>query len=190
MKLKFSILLIICAISFAGYSQIRVRPGVKLGLNASKLSNIDDIKRKNGLEAAMFVNVRFTDFYQFQLESGYSNNGLKWEDDLFGDGEINLNYISLGIANKFFFSNKMGLHFIMGPNIDILIDDDTDLDTTPIDLSFNGGIGYEFPFGFGLEVVYKQGIIDVFDDDFFFDDDENNLNSIVKLSAFYTFNFK
>jgi len=92
-----------------------------------------------------------------------------------------------------------GFHFIVGPSIDIRVNDNVFTDVTAVDFSFFGGIGYEFPFGLAIEARYKQGIIDVNDSSFsyndnndgFFNDgfDDYYTNSVFQISAAYKFGF-
>jgi hypothetical protein len=115
--------------------------------------------------------------------------------------DLDIHYISLGVANKFFISPNIGLHFVLGPTLDIntetgpinVINGNADFDITPIDLAFFGGIGYEFPFGLILEARYKQGLLDV---DAFNDSgeytpnyDDNHLNAVFQFGAAYKFDF-
>lgn len=188
------------------FSQVKVRPGVKAGFNFSNLTNVENSTPKTGLNGALFLNVHFTRFYELQVETSYSGQGASFEERYYGNGfdplittrtyDYELNYMSLGIANKFFPVKNIGLNFIIGPSIDVLVSDNAYNDITPIDLSFFGGIGYEFPFGLGLEVRYKQGIIDVRDDYIDYVDDSGNdyydrnvLNSVIQVGATYRFSF-
>lgn len=193
--------------SFAAFAQIKVRPGAKLGMNISNLSNLNTSSSKTGLNAAAFVNIRFTRFYELQPEIGYSNQGTKLKTSSFSnefdpvinfrDSTFDLEYLTLGITNKFYPIKDLGLNLIVGPSLDLLVGDDYNDEFITADLSFFGGIGYEFPFGLGLEVRYKQGLIDVrrdyndyiddTDGDYY--DEPNVLNGVVQLGVSYRFNF-
>ena len=95
-------------------------------------------------------------------------------------------------------SPEIGLHFILGPSLDINVSDNSNGDITPADVSFFGGIGYEFPMGLGIEARYKQGFVDVRDgyyDDYYYDNNydneyyngNNKLNSVFQFSVYYKF---
>lgn len=194
-------------ISFAAFSQIKVRPGAKLGLNISNLSNLNSASSKTGLYAGAFVNIRFTRFYELQPEIGYSNQGAKIRNtsfigpfnDIIQESERNLDleYLTFGITNKFYPIKNLGLNLLVGPSMDILVGDTYNDEVLGVDLSFFGGVGYEFPFGLGLELRYKQGVIDVREDynDYIDDtdgdyyDDPNVLNGVIQMSATYRFSF-
>ena len=67
-------------------------------------------------------------------------------------------------------------------------------DLDGLDFALFGGIGYEFPFGLGLEMRYNQGFIDIFgydsqDDYEDFEWDELYLNSYFQIGATYKFDF-
>lgn len=196
----------------ATFSQVKVRPGFRAGLNASKITNSENVSRKVGVNAAMFVNVHFTRFYELQPELTYSNQG--WTRDGFSyvdnfDGttyfvnneDVSSHYIGIAITNKFFMSPKLGLHVLLGPGIEVNVSDNLQYDNlTPVDMVFFVGLGYEFPFGLGLEARYKQGIIGVdngYYDDYgysnngYYDDNyyngNNRLNSVFQFNVYYKF---
>lgn len=194
-------LLLIMA-STSALSQVIVRPGAKAGLNASTITNNEDSSRKLGFNGGMFVNISFSRFYELQAEATYSNQGSSWDSYEYYDpyldayiyeeyDDMDLHYLTLGVANKFFVSPDTGFHFIAGPSLDILIDNGNNRGMSPVDLSFFGGIGYEFPTGLGIELRYKQGIIDIRDDYYDYDDYYDNmmLNSVLQAGLFYKFNF-
>jgi hypothetical protein len=194
-------------VSFASFSQIKVRPGAKLGMNISNLSNLNTSSSKTGLNASAFVNIGFTRFYELQPEIGYSNQGTTLKTSNFSnefdpmidfrDSTFDLEYLTLGITNKFYPIKDLGLNLIVGPSLDLLVGDDYNDEFITVDLSLFGGIGYEFPFGLGLEVRYKQGLIDVRRDynDYIYDTDDNYydepnvLNGVLQLGVSYRFNF-
>lgn len=195
-------------IGIAAFAQVKVRPGLRLGLNSSNLSNLDFSSSKTGINAATYVNVRLAGFYQIQPEIGYSNQGAERRtpslfngfDPLIQNSNVDLNleleYLNIALANKFFPIKNVGFHVIIGPSLDILIGNDYNGDIIPIDISFFGGLGYEFPFGLGLEARYKQGIIDVRENyDFILDsesayyDDRVVRNSVLQFSVYYNFGF-
>ena len=194
------------ALSIPTFSQVKVSPGVKVGLNNSSISNFDDASSKTGIYGGLFLNLHLSDVYELQFETMYSSQGAKanyyYYDYFTGntivekDKEAILDYVSIGIANKIFIIRDLGLNLIIGPSIDIKVNDNFDNEeTSPLDLAFFGGIGYEFPFGLGIEARYKQGIIDI--DDGFTTiggdseyEDDNNLNSVIQIGVSYRFNFR
>lgn len=208
--MKKLLLAIACiALSLPTFSQVKVRPGLRMGLNASTITNHDDSGRLLGLSGAMFVNLHLSRFYELQPEMTYSNQGFKggsynYIEPYYGDvilvneDDVSIHYLGLSIANKFFVSPEIGLHFIVGPSLDINVSDNSNREITPADLSFFGGIGYEFPMGLGIEARYKQGLVDVRDgyyDDYYYDNNydneyyngNNKLNSVFQFSVYYKF---
>ena len=187
------------------FSQVKVRPGVKLGANFANLSNIDNNKAKMGLNAGLFVNVHLTSFYELQVETSYSNQGTTFKYSNFYDSDdsfytnnqevdLDLEYVDISIANKFFPVSNSGFHIIVGPALDILVSDNDYNNYIPIDLSIFGGVGYEFPYGLSVEVRYKQGLVDVRDNyyDYYYYDDNNYydnsvLNGVIQLGVAYKF---
>ena len=199
---KLLFILAFTLLSFTTFSQVKVRPGLRLGANMSKISNSYTEDYKSGLNASIFLNVRFSNFYALQPEIFYSNQGGK--GSIVGVEDFSVDYVGIAIANHFFVIENLGLHFIVGPSLDLnfddnwvnLINDDSDLYITPLDFSFFGGIGYEFPFGLSIEARYKQGLIDIdaFDDyynndGFYYENDENQLNSVIQIGVAYKFSF-
>ncbi|MBR9757918.1 MAG: PorT family protein [Algicola sp.] len=205
---KALLLFAFVTVSLTAFSQIKVRPGVRVGVNQSKITNTT-LDSKLGLNAAIFANIQFSDLYALQPEIGYSNQGGTYKNNNNHEENFNLHYVSIAVANKFFPFKDMGLHFIAGPSLDFnfennwvnLINDNSDSDITPFDLALFAGIGYEFPFGLSIEARYKQGLIDLdtFNDVSHFDnndpyyyyneDNENQLNAVFQLAIAYKFNF-
>jgi hypothetical protein len=200
---KILLTLVVITFSNIAFAQVKVRPGVKLGINQADLSNMDGSSKKTGLNGGLFVNLKLAGFYQLQVETTYSNQGTTFisssyatdfNDASFSRNEkidFDLKYISIGIANKFFPAKDVGFNFIVGPSIDILVNDEDFYDYyTPIDLSFFGGVGYEFSFGLGLEIRYKQGVVDIREDyyDYYDEDyDDTILNGLIQIGATYKF---
>lgn len=197
--------LVFVTISSTVFSQVEFSPGVRLGVNQSTVTN-SDLEAKTGLYAGLFANIQFTKFYALQPEITYSNQGGK--SDIRGMDDLNIHYVSIGVANKFFVVKDLGLHIIVGPSIDLnfednwisLINDDGDIDITPIDFTVFAGVGYEFPFGLSIEARYKHGLIDLdtYDNNYYdtngnyqyYDYDDNQLNAVFQIGATYKFDFK
>ena len=118
---KLFVALAFTILSFTAFSQVRVRPGIRLGTNISKITNSFNEDNKTGLYAAIFLNVRFVDFYALQPEVYYSNQGGK--ASMTGVEDLKINYVGVAIANQFFVAENLGLHFIVGPSIDFNFDD-------------------------------------------------------------------
>jgi len=135
---KTILILAFLVASSTTFAQIKIRPGIKLGLNNSRLQGLDNAESKAGINGGLFVNFDFTRFYELQIETTYSQQGAKLSrqasntiinnDPIFSNNtfeqDIDLQYFSLGVANKFFVMAKdHGFHFIIGPSIDIIVND-------------------------------------------------------------------
>jgi len=191
---KAGVFFLVLVLSFLSFSQAQVRPGVKLGLNSSNISNTK-LDSKSGVYIGAFVKIPITEYYTLQPELLYSNQGGKSNSDEYGD--VNINYLSIGIPNKFYVSPKSGFHFILGLGLDInlknnfvsLTNFDIDNEISPVDVVVMGGIGYEFDFGLALEARYKQGTIsiDFFGEDNLYEEAGSNLNGVFQIGASYKF---
>lgn len=192
------ILIITLSLWSAGIlAQGKTKLALRAGVNNAKILN-SNLHTKTDLYAGLALAVQFTETYALQPEITYSRQGGQSETSSLED--ININYISIGVANKIF-TKDQGFHFILGPSLDFnfddnfinLINEDGDnFKVTPIDISLFGGIGYEFSFGLALELRYKQGLIDLdFNDDGEYgnSDENNQLNRVVQVGAVYKLNF-
>ncbi len=181
-------------------AQSKVRPGVKAGLNLANISNTSYDTRV-GPYLGVYADIRFSEFYAMQPEITYSNQGGK--SSIAGVDDLKVDYISIGLANKFYVIPKQGLHLIIGPSFDLdfennfisLVNGNSKSKVLPFDLSIFGGIGYEFDFGLTLEARYKQGLLDIdwFSSDFgngIYDGEGNTLNVVFQVGAAYKFDFK
>lgn len=197
--------------SFVMNSQVKVRPGIRTGLNISNISNSVSegtiTSSKHALYIGAFANIKFSNFYQLQPELIYSQQGFKADRTTTSSRtnlnqlEVDLNYFSIGLANKLFIK-KTGLHFIIGPSVDIKVNNipnyfnnynvsNTD-NYAGIDIALFGGVGYEFPFGLSIEARYKNGLIDINGDNFnqSVTFDELNMNQVFQIGVAYSFSFK
>ncbi|MDB2606339.1 PorT family protein [Zobellia sp.] len=188
------LLLVFLAICGTGMITSQVRPGFKLGLNGANISNTA-LDTKAGIYVGAFVDIPISDYYTLQPELLYSNQGGKSNSTAYDD--VNINYVSIGLPNKFYVSPNSGFHFILGPSLDInfennfvdLTNFNGDDEISPVDVSVFGGIGYEFPFGLILEARYKQGTIsvDFFGEDDLYEEAGSNLNGVFQIGAAYKF---
>lgn len=192
---KISLLISVLFIGCISIAEAQVQPGIKLGLNNSNLSNTT-LENKNDFYIGALVNIPITDYYTLQPEILYSRQGGASTSMEFGD--IDINYIAITAANKFYVSPNKGFHFVIGIGLDFNVgselnilfgSNDDDFSISPVDLTFTGGIGYEFSFGLILEARYKQGAIST---DFFgsrdsFEEDGSQLNSVIQLGLAYKF---
>ncbi len=193
-KILVVALLFSCGLIFA---QGKTKMALRMGLNNAKVLN-STLHTKQGLYAGVALAVQFTENYALQPEITYSKQG--GESKTQGLEDIDINYVSLGVANKIF-TQGQHFHFILGPSLDFNFDDNfislvnangDNFEVTPIDFSLFGGVGYEFDFGLAVELRYKQGLLDLdFNDDGDYGDtgEKNQLNRVIQIGALYKLNF-
>ncbi|MEP0263974.1 porin family protein [Dokdonia sp.] len=173
------------------FSQITIKPGVRAGVNLSNITNtnFDD---KTDFYIGVFAEFNFANFYALQPELNYTRQGA---DSKFpGELDIEIQYISLAVANKFSPFKGLGLHFIAGPAINIKVDDNLDNSFSSLegfDILIFGGVGYNFPFDLSVEARYNLGIIDIFGSNVNNSSpiDEVLLNKVIQIGATYKFDF-
>ena len=188
--------------AFSLQAQVTVKPGVRAGVNFSRLTDTD-LDSKTDFYVGGFAAVKLSRFYTLQPEITYSRQGgegdvtnfdYNLQQDVTRHYNVELNYVSLAALNKFTFSDSFNVH--VGPFFDILATG-SHYDGTDVDLGITGGIGYTMPFGLTVEARVKAGIVDVVDsylyvndynDTDYFDGYGHNLVFSVGLS--YSFDVK
>lgn len=209
MKTKFLIILFFLGLTIAN-SQVTLKPGVKAGLNISRFTNTDG-SNKSDFYLGGLLAIKLAKFYTLQPELVYTRQGanLKTYSDLTNFDPIvyssktekySLNYLSLGIINKFTFGH--GFQVVVGPSLDFKVGDNFEGyasdDLIGFDLAFIGGLGYEFKNGLTIEARFKQGMVDIFGDNYNYDNDTNGngnydeviLNQLFQLGVSYSFDIK
>jgi len=190
-------------VTSVAFTQVKVSPGVRLGLNNATLQGLDNAKSKLGLNAGVFVNFHLSNFYEFQLETNYSKQGasgtanidnfyyISQNDPYFNKTvkeDFKISYVSLGAINNFHILKDLGVYVLIGPGIDFIVYDGHK-NLAIFDISLTGGVGYKLPIGIAIEARYKQGAIDVNDGLTIFGNKKNYYNSVFQLSVSYKFNF-
>ncbi len=195
------ILLFLLITGFTANAQMVVKPGLRAGLNLSKISNIDADFRSD-FYVGGFVALNFKSFYTLQPELTYSRQGANFEYRADHDPDpvvniqnhevdLQIQYLSLAIINRFHVGK--GFNVLLGPSLDLKIGDNTQHDLSGGDMAIYGGFGYNFTKDFGLEIRYKQGLSDVFGSHYSYDDFETTSNhdikqnQVIQIGASYTF---
>lgn len=176
-------------------AQITVNPGVRGGLNISDFTNTPNNDSRTDFYIGGFASIDFTHFYNLQPEINYSRQGSKSVQG----ADKELQYVSMTIANKFYPVRDGGFNLSTGPSFAIKVGDNfNSFDDTLMEVDFLlfGGIGYDFPFGLGIEARYNFGFVDIFGN-FEFDEDDNDfefedltLNKFFQVGLTYTFQSK
>lgn len=191
-------------------AQVSFKPGIKAGLNFSKFTNSETSSKKDFYLGGLLT-INFNRVYTLQPELVYSKQGAFRKEYFLMDydpiassqmrkAEYSLNYLSLGVMNKFTIGN--GFHFVVGPSLDFKVADNFNenyaSDPIGFDLAFVGGIGYSFPNGLSLDARFKQGLVDIFGNNFNTNNDTNGngnydeivLNQLFQLGISYSFDLK
>lgn len=213
---KLSILLILL-LSVIMYSQTKVlQPTLRAGVNISEINGVKGEKKTDFyLGAALALNL--SKFYTLQPELTYSNQGgsniVKRERNYNGQtGEyeytetikdVDLEYLSISIANKFYVTPKRDFNLLIAPSFDILVANKSHEpennnggyqyynhydNISDVDLTMTVGAGYDFPFGLGIDARYKLGVINVLDTNFLFSSDGSSKNRVIQVGLNYKFN--
>ncbi|OEK09630.1 hypothetical protein A8C32_13085 [Flavivirga aquatica] len=194
MKKSF-ITLVLILLSTVTFSQIKIKPGVRAGANFSNLTNtnLDD---KTDFYIGAFVKIKFVNFYALQPEINYSRQGGKSIISGFDDFETQ--YLGVALTNKFYPFKAIGLHAIVGPSINIKVGDNIennfDENLEGFDFLIFGGLGYDLPFGLGIEARYNIGLVDIYGSNVNNTNRNNNvdnliLNKVFQIGATYKFDF-
>jgi hypothetical protein len=194
MKKSLAIFVFIFLGTLVSNAQFEFKPGVRGGLNLSKVTNFDADSKTDFFVGGQFE-LKFVKFYSLQPELTYSRQGFKTPNDSYS-----LDYLSVGITNKFTFGG--GFNVLVGPTIDVKVGDNFPAvlsdELIGIDFALMGGIGYTFKNGLAVDVRFKQGIVDVFGDNYNEYNDENGngnfdevkLNSLFQFGVSYSFDLK
>lgn len=190
---------IVVLLAFCGLAQAQVtfRPGLRGGVNFSHFTkgndelyyedNIPDgndrrFSSKTDFYIGFYGALRLTKYYTLQPEVNYTRQGSEFSNGAGYQSRLDVSYLSVGVANKFTFTDKFNVH--VGPTIEFQVDDNFNTDSE-VDLAFFLGAGYHFTKNFGIEGRVKKGIVPVLDYS-----DGNHTNVVFSLGATYTFDLK
>lgn len=188
-------LLLLCFVGFAASAQVTFKPGIRAGANLSRLTQ-SDFDTRTDFYVGGFGAIKFTRFYTLQPELTYSRQGGKGEGSFYDwntgvstsyKGDIEIQYLSFGLTNKFTFNDAINIH--VGPFFDFETGSNVNTNAE-VDMGIMAGVGYTLPFGLTIEARVKKGLIDVLEsddyDDFYFTDDYNT-NFMFQLGLSYSF---
>lgn len=188
---KFILLFVIFS-SFIGSGQVELKPGIKAGLNLANFTHTN-YDAKTDFYAGIKLGVKFTERYTLQPEIVYSRQGARPQFDAGTNSDIQIDYLSIGITNKFLLFEEVNLHLVIGPFFDFKINDNID-DYSSLfefldyfDIGFFTGVDYEFSSGFGLEIRYKLGFNEISGVDI--NSNNTHYNKVFQLGLSYNFNF-
>lgn len=181
-------------------AQVTFKPGLRAGLNLSKITQSDASSRTD-FYIAGFGELKLTKYYTLQPEISYSKQGgndvlVQNFNNQTGNydvskEDISVDYISFAIVNKFTFNNKFNIH--IGPTIDFQAGQNQ-FTQSDVDLAFLLGLGISVTNNLSIEARVKKGIIDIYETDYFSDNSYNvgdyNTNFLFQLGVSYTFDLK
>lgn len=183
--MKKSLLSILFVSMFTtAFSQVTFKPGVRIGANLASISNTD-LDSRIGISAGIFGELKLGGFYAMQPEIIYNQQGAD---------KAELQYLSIRLTNKFYVvKDKLPIYALLSPGFDVELGGEVTTYSSSTgagvslesDISVSGGIGYDFPFGLGVEARYKQGLIDVINSN----DPDKRTNAVIQIAAIYKFSF-
>ncbi len=168
--MKQLLLLISLFFFFSINAQVKLRPGIKTGLNLANITNANAENRPDFYVGA-FLTLKFSDSYTLQPEWIYSRQGAvvqKRRETLAGEvinPEIELDYLSLAIANKFTLFNDNNLQAIIGLYTGFRIKDNIKasflVDILGFDMGGFIGVEYKLLPNLSVEARFKRGFLDM-----------------------------
>ena len=181
-------------------AQVTFKPGLRAGLNLSKITQ-SDASTRTDFYVAGFGELKLTKYYTLQPEISYSKQGgndvlVEAYNNQTGNydlskEDISVDYISFAIVNKFTFNNKFNMH--VGPTIDFQAGQNR-FTQSDVDLAFLFGLGFNVTNNLSIEARVKKGIIDIYETDYFssnsYDVGDYNTNFLFQLGVSYTFDLK
>lgn len=172
-------------------AQVTFKPGLRGGINFSHFtegnyyeynntSNSDTFNTNTAFYLGFYGALKLSKYYTLQPEIDYSSQGSKY-DTTNGNFNLNADYLSFALLNKFTFSNQLNVHF--GTTLDFIVSQNFNTESD-VDMAFVLGAGYNFTPNFGIEARVKKGIIPVFDSDVY------HTNVVFSIGGTYTFDVK
>ena len=180
---------------FEAQAQVSFKPGIRAGANFAHFTKGDDYyydsnqpennsfidyTSKTAFYIGFYGALKLSKYYTLQPEIDYSAQGSNYKTDTNSTANLNVDYLSVEILNKFTF-NKLNIHF--GPTLDFVVDKNFDAEAD-VDMAFVLGLGFNFTPNLGIEARVKKGIIPVLYDDSY------HTNVVFSLGATYTFDLK
>ncbi|MEZ4779275.1 MAG: porin family protein [Flavobacteriaceae bacterium] len=165
--------------------------GLKVGVNFANLSDASnlDLSSKTGFVFGAFAGAKLGDKLGIQGDLLYSAQGAKSDEE--GIDDIDLNYVNVPVVLKYFLTDQIHIH--AGPQFGFVVDDNVAkvltsiADAESFDLSGIIGIGVDLPMGIRLDGRYNFGLSDVISSNDKTVVDSGGKNSVITISAGYSF---
>jgi hypothetical protein len=179
-------------------AQVSFRPGLRGGANFSHFTrgndyyydpynpsnNVNqsvDYGTKTDFYIGFYGALKLSKYYTLQPEIDYSAQGSDYRSATNNSVNLDVDYLSFEVLNKFTFSDRFNIHF--GPTLDFVVSKNFNTDAN-VDMAFILGAGINLTPNFGIEARVKKGIIPVVD----FND--NHTNVVFSIGGTYTFDVK
>lgn len=174
--------------------------GVKVGLNVSSMSDLDDSNSKPGFTAGVFADYRFNDWFALSADLLYSREGTTIKSDGY-KLTMKSNYLNIPILANFYVLDKLAFKvgvqpsiFLSAKNKDNSSGNDETVSVSDLykgmDFSFPVGVSYEFFNRLIVEARYTIGAAKVLDSGKFdeaYDVAPKSRNNYFTISAGYRF---
>ncbi|KZS42282.1 hypothetical protein AWE51_02240 [Aquimarina aggregata] len=192
--LFFAVFMIVFNVQGQDEDPLYTRAGFKLGLNYSNLTgDIDNADARTRIHLGAVIEFPISQRFYIQTEVLYSAQGFTIDENG-EENKISLNYLSLPVLTKFYFTPKFS--FETGPRLSTLAsssrsigDEDTEDEFfeafNDVDFSWMIGAGYKAESGMFFQLHYGLGLSNVSNIDGI-----NNTNSLLQLSIGYLFKTK
>lgn len=177
-------------------AQVSFKPGLRGGANFSHFTRGDnyynsdtsgyvDFTTNTDFYIGFYGALKLSKYYTLQPEIDYSAQGSNYKSAN-GSANLNVDYLSFEVLNKFTFSDKFNVHF--GPTLDFVVNKNFNTDAD-VDMAFVLGAGINLTPNFGIEARVKKGIIPVYynNNDYY---GSNHTNVVFSLGGTYTFDVK
>lgn len=180
-------------------AQVTFKPGIRAGANFchfTKESNYyyddnynpinnsyADFSSKTEFYIGFYGAIKFSKFYTLQPEIDYSSQGSEYRIVNGNTANLNVDYLSFEVLNKFTFGN-FNVH--LGPTLDFTVSKNFNTETN-FDMAFVLGAGFNITPNLGIEARVKKGIIPVIYNDL---TDTYHTNVVFSIGGTYTFDVK
>lgn len=178
-------------------AQVSFKPGIRAGVNFANITHTD-LDYKTDFYVGGYGALKLSRFYTMQPEISYTRQGGEGDIVVYDYNsntyfkqhvDVSLEYFSFALANKFTLNDNFNVH--IGPTFEVGMNTRNGYNDD-VDLGFLAGLGYEFPFGLGIEARVKKGLVDVVDgyyyDDSGYDYEDVNSNLVFQVGLTYSFN--
>ncbi|MDR0194520.1 MAG: PorT family protein [Myroides sp.] len=189
MKKLLLALLLLAGISqtYAKEKTRRINPGIRGGWSLSNVTNTGGDYRTN-FYLGVQLPIRLAKFYELQPELVYSRQGANnavdrayFSNSYQGKDDLTLDYIDINVINKFHFGR---VNLQVGPGLAIHTSSN-ESNITPIDLTFNFGIGIDITKRLGVEARWMPGIVDINDSgDYYYNGNYNSNSDYMRNNTF------